>query len=195
MKEFRFELQPYSRKKTHGRRGLVGEFGDVSIEIERKKGFSRTSGIHLEVRLNGERLPDVVYRTVGPGRPTLKNARLSVDGEPVEMQFNSKGLRNASRCLQLSYRGRSYQYSVTRFEKGATLSRSGALVTMTRYKSSTGKGMSTFGTAAGDVDAVDLAIAIVFEGVDTLELTTTGAVSEALNKLLNTPRSNETPTE
>ncbi|MDT0613582.1 hypothetical protein [Streptomyces lancefieldiae] len=191
MTEFRFELSPFNYKKVHGRKGVVGDFGEVTLEVERRKGFSRESGIHSEVRLRGENLPDTVYRTVGPGQPTLKNARLLINGHRCEMRFNSKGFRNASRALKLTYRERSYEYSVTRFEKGATLSRPGSLVTLTHGKSSAAKGMSTFGTATGEVDSIDLALAIVFEGVDTLELTATGAVSETLNRLLNSPRRNE----
>ncbi|MGW3494268.1 hypothetical protein [Streptomyces sp. NPDC001020] len=190
MTEFQFELRPFFHKVEHGRKGTVGPFGDVTVEAERKKPSVKAGSRQLEVRLYGDQMPEVVYRTVGPGRPTLKNARLTIDGNPAQLDFNTKALRSAARALKLTYQGRSYEYSVAGFEKGATLRRSDVLITLTRGKNSAGKGMSSFGTAIGDVDAVDLALAIVFEEVDTMELTPSGAVSGALNRLLN-PRSNE----
>ncbi|WP_217140649.1 hypothetical protein [Streptomyces sp. AC627_RSS907] len=51
--------------------------------------------------------------------------------------------------------------------------------------------MSSISTATGEADPLGLALAIIFEGVDTLELTTAGAVSGRLNRLLYSPRWNE----
>jgi hypothetical protein len=135
-------------------------------------------------------MPVVSYQTVGPGRPTIRNARLTIDGDLVKLDFNSKGLRNTSRALRLTYQGRRYEYVAARLAEGGTLTRTGVLISLTRGKNSAGKGMSSFGAVTGEADAVDLALAILFEEVDTLELTTSGGVSAALNRLLN-PRSNE----
>ncbi|MET9253176.1 hypothetical protein [Streptomyces sp. NPDC003717] len=195
MTEARFELAPYRQKKVHGRRGIVGDFGEVSYAVERRKGISKASGSHFEVRLHGAGMPAVTYTTIGPARPTLKNARLLVDGTPVELTFNSRGFRNSSRALHLTHEDRTYEYVVKRLGKEAVLTRPGVQVVLTRGTSTSGKGMSTYGTVAGDVDALDLALAIVFDGIDTLELTASGAVSETLNRLLNTPRSHETPVD
>ncbi|TGB06024.1 hypothetical protein [Streptomyces sp. MZ04] len=194
MTEFQFELKPFFRKTEHGRQGVVGAFGEVTVEAERKKRSIRTASRQLEVRLHGEQMPEVVYRTVGPGRPTLKNAVLAVDGHSVQLEFNSKAIRNTSRALKLSYQERLYEYIVTGFDKGAALRRPGVLISLTRGKNTAGKGMSTFGTVSGEADAVDLALAVIFEEVDTQELTTSGAASEAVNRLLN-PRANETPAD
>ncbi|MEW2266359.1 hypothetical protein ACGF5T_00090 [Streptomyces sp. NPDC047853] len=191
MTDFSFELTPFFLKKVYGHSGVVGGFGEVTVEVERRKGFSKTPGVHCEVRLRGDRMPEVTYRTVGPGRPTLKNSRLTADGHLCEMSYNSKGLSNSSRALRLICQERVYEYCVTSHGKGATLRRPGVAVTLNRAKSTAGKGMSSFGAATGEVDSLDLALAVVFEGVDTLELTTVGAVSETLNRLLYSPRRNE----
>ncbi|MFG3100133.1 hypothetical protein ACGFZL_06395 [Streptomyces sp. NPDC048182] len=188
-----FVLGAYRQQKVHGRTGIVGEFGEVTYTVERRKGAVRRSGPHYEVRLHGERVPEVLYRTIGPGRATLTNARLSVDGEPVSMMFNSRAFRSSSRALHLQYAERTYEYVVRGFERGSVLSRPGVQVVITHGKSPYGKGMSAFGTATGDADGIDLALAIVFEGVDTQELTPSGAVSDALNRLLLS--SNETPVD
>ncbi|MFD5701238.1 hypothetical protein [Streptomyces lasiicapitis] len=171
--------------------GTVGPFGDVTVEVEGRKPALKGGHRQYEVRLYGERMPDVVYRTVGPARPSLKNARLDVDGERVPLAFDAKAVRNASRALRMTCRGRSYVYAVARFERGATLSRPGVEITTTRGTSSRGKGhAATFGTATGDADAVDLALALVFEHIETRELTASDRWSALLGKVLD-PRPEE----
>jgi hypothetical protein len=194
MAEYRFELRPFFGKRQHGRKGVVGTFGEVTVEASRKKPSVKAGSRQLEVRLHGEQMPEVHYQTVGPGQPTLRNARITIDGHSVQLNFNGKGFRNVSRALKLTHQERSYEYVAARLERGGTLARPGVLISITRGKNTAGKGTSSFGVVTGAADAVDLALAILFEEVDTLELTTSGAVSGALNRLLN-PRSNELPTD
>ncbi|MGI5393445.1 hypothetical protein [Streptomyces sp. CA-251251] len=191
MTDFSFELTPFFRKKVRGLHGVVGDFGEVTVEVERRKGFGRTPGVHCEVRLWGDQMPDVTYRTVGPGRPTLKNSRLTVDGHPCKMSYNSKALSSSARALQVTCKERVHEYCVTSHGRGATLRRIGVAVTLNRAKGNAGKGMSSFGAVRGEADSLDLALAVAFECVDTSELTTAGAVSETLNRLLYSPRRNE----
>ncbi|WP_447038065.1 hypothetical protein [Streptomyces sp. DSM 118878] len=172
----------------------MGAFGDVTVEAEYRKRSIRTASRQLDVRMRGERLPGAVYRTIGPGRPTLRNANLAVDDRAVQLGFNARGIRNASRALRLTYQDQSYEYAVMGFDKGAVLRGPGTVVSLTRRKSSTGKGMSTVGVVTGEADPIGIALAILFEEVDTIELTTSGAASDALNRILN-PRANETPSE
>ncbi|MFJ8947696.1 hypothetical protein ACIRG4_31380 [Streptomyces sp. NPDC102395] len=194
MAEFSFELDPFTKKGRRGRRGNVGEFGEVIVEAGYRKPSIAAGHRQLEVRLYGDQMPDVLYRTVGPGRPRIKNARLTVSGSPARLSFNSKGIRNSQRALSLTVEGRLYEYVAANLEKGGILTRPGVSVSLRRGKSSTGKGSSSLGTAVGEVDAVDLALAVIFEEVDTLELTTSGAMSDAINRLLN-PGRNETATD
>ncbi|APY86967.1 hypothetical protein DCW30_30045 [Streptomyces alfalfae] len=194
MTEFEFELTPFFHKARRGRQGVVGAFGDVTVEAEYRKRSIKTASRQLDVRMQGERLPGAIYRTIGPGRPTLRNATLAVDGQAVRLDFNARGIRNAARALRLTYQDRSYEYAVTGFDKGAVLRGPGTVVSLTRRKSGTGPGMSTVGAVTGEADPIGIALAILFEEVDTIELTTSGAASHALNRILN-PRANETPSE
>ncbi|MER5299046.1 hypothetical protein ABT039_06225 [Streptomyces lasiicapitis] len=197
MAEFQFELEWYRGRKlpghaakVHGLAGTVGPFGDVTVEVEWRKPGLKGGHRQYETRLYGERMPDVVYRTVGPPRPSLRNARFDVAGERVRLDFNAKALRNSSRALRMTCQGREYEYAVARFERGATLSRPGVEITMTNGKGSRGKESASFGAVTGDADAVDLALAIVFEHIETRELTASERVSGLLGKVLD-PRPGE----
>ncbi|KUF17561.1 hypothetical protein [Streptomyces silvensis] len=184
MTDYQFELRPYFQKKIRGRKGIVGAFEEVTVAAERRKGFARTTGVHMDVRVYGEKMPDLLYQTVGPGEPTLKNARLTLAGQPVRLHFDDKAYRTTARALHLDYQDRSYEYVVTRARKSASLSRPGVTVSLTRGPSPAKKGMSSFGSVTGEADAVDLALAVAFEEIDTGELTAGGAISSTVNRLL-----------
>ncbi|MFJ2818337.1 MULTISPECIES: hypothetical protein [unclassified Streptomyces] len=190
MTNYQFELRPFFGKRQHGRKGVVGDFGEVTVEVERKSPSVKAGSRQTEVHVYGEKMPEVRYQTVGPGRPTLRNARLAVDGNSVHLDFNAKGLTNTARALRIAYQDRTYEYVAESPGGGGTLTRPGVTITVTRRKNTVGKGMSSLGSVTGAADAVDLALAVLFEEVDTVELTISGAVSGALGRLLN-PRSNE----
>ncbi|MFE1295333.1 hypothetical protein [Streptomyces sp. NPDC058731] len=191
---FAFELEPFREKRRRGRRGRLGAFGDVLVEAERRKPSVKAGSSHLEVRLSGTHMPEVFYRTTGPFQATMKNAVLTVDGATVQLSFNDRAFRNSTRALRFSHMDRMYEYAVIGFGKGATLHRPGVGITLTRGKSAARRGTSTLGAATGDFDALDLALALVFEEVDTAELTTVGAMSKTLDRILN-PGSNEPSAE
>ncbi|MFD9885089.1 hypothetical protein ACFWZT_26910 [Streptomyces alboflavus] len=194
MSDFQFELEWYRGKKlpghsakVHGLTGTVGSFGDVTVEVEWRKPGLKGGNRQYETRLYGERMPDVVFRTVGPARPNLRNARFDVAGERVPLDFNAKALRNKARALRMTCQGRLYEYVVTGFERGAVLSRPGVEITMTRGKNPRGKGHGSFGAVTGEAeaDALDLALAIVFEHIETRELTASERVSGLLGRVLD----------
>ncbi|MFG2968555.1 hypothetical protein ACGFZS_35345 [Streptomyces sp. NPDC048288] len=185
MAEYQFELTPFFEKKRRGRRGVVAAFGELTVTAVRKKPGLKSGHKQLEVQVLGDRIPEIVYQTVGPGRPTLRNARLRIDGNPAKLTFNTKAFRNASRALHITCeRERSYEYVAARLGMGGTLTRPGVLVSLTRDKNPTGKGMSSFGTVTGEADALDVALAVLFEEVETLELTASGAVSGVVQRIL-----------
>ncbi len=190
MNEIMFELSPFSTKEEEGRAGTAGPFGDVTVSVPRRKRRDKNVSNYTEVRVHGEHIPEVLYRALGRPRPHLKDARLLIDGASVELDFNKNALRNKSRALKLTHQGRTYEYAVTGNRKGAVLRRTGAEITISREKSTTGKGVSSFGTASGNVEAIDLALAVVFEEVDTFDLTSFGAATTAFNRLV-TPRTND----
>ncbi|MFE2936573.1 MULTISPECIES: hypothetical protein [unclassified Streptomyces] len=185
-----FELNQFSTKEEEGRAGTVGPFGEVTVSVPRRKWRDKNVSNYTEVRVHGENIPEVLYRALGRPRPCLKDALLLINGTSVDLVFNRKALRNKSRALNLTHQGCTYEYTVTGSRKGSVLRRTGAEITITRDKSKTGKGVSSFGTASGDVEAIDLALAVVFEEVETFDLTSLGAATTAFNWLV-TPRTND----
>ncbi|MCX4788549.1 hypothetical protein OG369_20960 [Streptomyces sp. NBC_01221] len=190
MNELRFELKQFSTKEENGRLGTVGPFGEVTVVFTRKKWRDRSVNNYTEVRVHGENMPGALYRAAGRPRPGLKDARLLIDGVPVGLDFNKRAFRNKTRALKLTCQGRTYEYTVTGVDKGSVLRRTGMEITITRDKSTTGKGHSSFGTVTGEADGVDLALAIVFEEVDTFDLTSMGAATAAFNRIV-TPRTTD----
>lgn len=190
MSELYFELKPFSTKTETGRKGTVGRFGEVTVSYPRK-GWSDNASTLIELQLRGERLPPATYTSVGTNRPTLKEFQFLLDGHPVELHFNRRGLRNKDRAMKVACRGRSYEYIVAGTKKGSVLRRTDLKITMVRAKNTSGKGISSFYTVTGEADEIDLALAIVFEEVDTFDLTKFGATAAALNKIYNLPRTNE----
>ncbi|MFE5397353.1 hypothetical protein ACFQ9U_22700 [Streptomyces sp. NPDC056568] len=187
-----FELQEFSNRREVGRKGTVGSFGEVvasrpKISIRE----SRRSGSYSEVVLRGDRLPATTYCGIGPGRPGLERACLLVAGAPVELHFNARALRSRSRALHLAHQGRAWTYTVSDHGRNATLEGQDVRILLRSGKSSAGKGTSSYGTVEGEADGVDLALAVIFEEVQTTALTSSGVVASALNRIL-TPRSTET---
>ncbi|MFD4761401.1 hypothetical protein ACFWOJ_21740 [Streptomyces sp. NPDC058439] len=190
MNEFKFELKPFTTKQEVGHKGTVGPFGEVTVAYMRKK-WSDTTESKIELHLHGEQMPEATYRSLGTNQPTLKDPYLLLDGTPVELNFNKRAFRNKARALKLTYQERSFEYTVTGVGKGGILCRPGVKINIARTKNPTGKGISSFGTVTGEPDAIDLALAIVFEEVDTFDLTSSGAAAAALNKIYNLPRAND----
>ncbi|MFJ7626590.1 hypothetical protein ACIQZN_08885 [Streptomyces sp. NPDC097595] len=186
MSEITFELRPVITRKESGRRGLVGPYGEVTLGHTRIK-WPWSAAKPLELRLHGAQVPDATYTSLSTYRPTLKAPHLVLDGTPVDMSFKSCAFRKKDRVLRLSWLDRTYDYTVTGMKKGAVLRRPGVEITTERRKNPAGKGLCSWGTATGECDAIDLALAVLFEEVDTFELTTYAAMSEVFNKV-TTPR-------
>lgn len=183
---FTFELHHYSTKKEFRIEGAVGPYGKVVTTRPKVKLWGKELP-YIEVRLQGENFPDTLYRSNSSSRVSLVDSTLSVGGVRVEFDFNRRAFRSKSRALRISYRERSYAYTVVRVERSFALERPGATITLDRTKSAGGKGATYTGHVTGAVDAVDLALAIILQHVDTLDLTSVGAATTALNKLYNLP--------
>ncbi|MDT0435893.1 MULTISPECIES: hypothetical protein [Streptomyces] len=186
----RFELRRFRGRGKSGWAGVLGAFGEVVVEARWRKSSVKSGSSQPEVLVSGDGVPAIRFLTVGPGRPTLRNARLTVGGEPVPVAFDRKGLSNTARALTFTCRERAYTYVAESWDRGGTLSRTGVVVSVRRGKSPSGRGNSALGTVEGAADAVDLALAALFVAVDTQELTTAGAVAHVLGRALN-PRSPE----
>ncbi|WP_428934662.1 hypothetical protein [Streptomyces sp. ACT015] len=190
MTDVRFELRPFFGRGVHGRAGVVGGVGRVTVEVVRRKKSGRAGPPQSDVRVSGDGVPDVVYQPLWTSRPTIRNARLSVGGAPVRLAFNRRAVRNEARGLTFEAAGRAYRYVAGKGGWGGTLTRDGVVVALTLGKNPAGQGMSSFGEVTGPADGTDLALAALFEEVDTLEITVTGAVTGVVHRML-TPRVSE----
>ncbi|MFF1276368.1 hypothetical protein ACFVZC_23660 [Streptomyces marokkonensis] len=174
-----FELLPYrtAPKKqlpTAGIKGDVGHFGSVVVE---RCPLSRPLDKGMDTaRLSGPAFPETVFRGKRrSGRPSLFKAELTLDGRAADLRFNARALKREDRVLRIAYEGREYVYSSEGLGKANVLAREGVRVSMELGRQIPPAHIASAGTATGPVDAVDLAIAIVLEEVDTDVLTLTGA--------------------
>ncbi|GGT95006.1 hypothetical protein [Streptomyces coeruleorubidus] len=177
---FEFELTPYSvsTKKElpkAGVKGDVGHFGSVTVErcpLYRplEKGMDTAS-------LSGPAFPETNFRGKRrSGKPSLFKAELTLGGRHAELRFNARALRKEDRALRIAYEGREYVYSSEEWGSVKVLEREGVRVSIEPGRHVPPTTTCRAGTATGPVDAMDLAIAIVLEEVDTEVLTLGGAV-------------------
>ncbi|MFD6168156.1 hypothetical protein [Streptomyces coeruleorubidus] len=177
---FEFELTSYSvsTKKElpkAGVKGNVGHFGSVTVErcpLYRplEKGMDTA-------RLSGPAFPETSFRGKRrSGKPSLFKAELTLEGRHAELRFNARALRKEDRALRIAYEGREYVYYSEEWGSVKVLEREGVRVSIEPGRHIPPTTTCRAGTATGPVDAMDLAIAILLEEVDTEVLTLGGAV-------------------
>ncbi len=175
----KFELMPYSIsiKKELPKAGLRGDVGDFgSVTVERCPIYQPLEKGMDTVRLSGPAFPATTFRGKRrTGRPSLFKAELTIDGLPAQLRFNTRALRKKDRALRIAYEGRAYVYSVEDLGRVRVLEREGVRVSIEPGRYVPPATTFSAGTATGPADAVDLAIAIVLEEVDTDVLTLGGA--------------------
>lgn len=177
MGDFTFELEPFENGAQRGKRGIVGPFGDVMVFYV--KPVRQQSQAMPRTELVAERLPQTSVTGVGAGgRPSLTRAVMEVGDVAVTLKYNSFGIRRASRALHITYANRDYTYTYTT-SMDIELRREGARVAIKRGRFVQGVGRYRTGSVHGAVDEVDLAIAIVFEAVDTDSLSLGTALASA----------------
>ncbi|WP_217140654.1 hypothetical protein [Streptomyces sp. AC627_RSS907] len=175
----KFELSPYTdrpekQSPTTGIRGDVGHFG--AVVVQRCPLYQPLAKSMDTVRLAGPAFPETVFRGKRrSGMPSLFKAGLTLDGHPADLRFNARALRKEDRALRIAYEGREYVYSVEGLGKAKVLEREGIRISMQPGQFVPSAGTGSTGTTTGPADAVDLAIAIVLEQVDTDVLTLSGA--------------------
>jgi hypothetical protein len=177
---FEFELTPYSVsiKKELPRAGVKGDVGHLgSVIVERCPLYRPLQKGMDTARLNGPAFPETSFRGKRrSGKPSLFKAELTLDGRHAELRFNGRALRKEDRALRIAYEGREYVYSSEEWGSVKTLEREGVRISIEPGRHVPPTTTCRAGTATGPVDAVDLAIAIVLEEVDTEVLTLGGAV-------------------
>lgn len=172
---FEFELEPLDNQQVMGFRGVVGPFGSVEAFIELPgRGQKATRQAHLR----GDRFPETLFSGGMGSIPSLDGGWLKVDGTVADLELVVKGVRKGRRWLAISHRDRSYTYSGA-YYRDSRLSRDGATVSL-KNGPDVRVSATRIGKAEGEVDAMDLSIAIVLEMVDRSALST-------LNSLLALP--------
>ncbi|MFJ5561106.1 hypothetical protein ACIQCD_27750 [Streptomyces sp. NPDC093250] len=177
---FQFELLPYETEPSKreqpkaGVKGDVGRFG--TVVVERRPLFQPLAKGMDTARLTAYAFPETVFRGKRrSGKPSLFKAELTLAGRAAELRFNAKALKREDRVLRITYDGREYVYSSEGLGKAHVLEREEVRVAMEPGRQIPPADIARAGTATGPVDAVDLAIAIVLEEVDTDVLTLAGA--------------------
>ncbi|MGW9291235.1 hypothetical protein ACWGRN_24210 [Streptomyces albidoflavus] len=169
--EFKSEGGPRGEKV--GLTGDLGVFGPV--RVERFPLYDPLDRGMDSARLIGPAFPETIFRGKRrSGQPSLFRAELMVAGKLAELRFNSRALRKEARRLRIVCGGRMYTYSVAGLGRPRVLERDGVKVEIETGVYLPPTGYISPGEATGAVDAVDLAIAIVLEEVDTDVLTLTG---------------------
>ncbi|MFD9307484.1 hypothetical protein ACFWCB_33230 [Streptomyces sp. NPDC060048] len=187
MNGFEFELEPVEEEHLSAYRGVTGRFGHVEVYREFPgPGQAPTREAHLR----GDRFPETLFSGGTKSTPSLDGGWLKVDGTVAGLELVVKGLRKKSRRLEISYRDRQYTY-VTGGD--CVLAREGATVSLRNGRVVRGVGGTRLGTAVGDVDPTDLAVAIVLELVDTSALSTISALLAIPESIFTTPRRDEGP--
>jgi hypothetical protein len=120
------------------------------------------------------------------GKPSLDGGWLKVDGVAVKTNFRVTGVRKGSRRLEMFYLNRKYIYISTGEHKTSTLRRGEVTITIGPGRRTAEKGPTRSVEVSGPGDPTDLAVAIIFEGVDTSVLTLRGALSDVAFKFFNT---------
>ncbi|MFH8368631.1 hypothetical protein [Streptomyces sp. NPDC018031] len=176
--------RPHDEPSKSGFRGTVEGLGEVVVEHE---GVGRRDGgpQRTRVEVRGAAVPAVVLtgRAVWGDLPSLDQAELTVDGVAVPLKLNLLGAKKTQRALRFAHRNRSYTYSLLPKgrREGAELRRDQVCVRMEYFKNRKGLRTTrgTRGTISGTADALDVALAVLFEQVDTNLLSLAGAAATA----------------
>ncbi|MFG3287961.1 hypothetical protein ACGF3G_04010 [Streptomyces sp. NPDC048179] len=188
MENATFKLEGFREPFFTGWRGVLGDFGHVTVQ---RKG--RASGAYRGfAELFGGLLPFTEYSALGSGHPGLAEGILTVGGEDVQLSYNTRAIKRISRALKLSYRGRSYTYTSLGYAKPVQLTRDGLGITIAPGSEESPRDMSLRSVKiVGAADPVDLAIALIFEVVDTAVLTLGGAIATAPFTMLRSHPGND----
>lgn len=175
------ELKGMLERTTHTWTGILPGCGAVELKCpQRTNSFVEK----LTARAAGESMPTMAFHGIGfRGAPRMALMKLEADGRAAELRRRSLAVTRQSRALCIELSGRSYRYRVLDSRLRHELRREGAVVTMTR--SEWRRPQSLSGVTQGEVDALDLGLAILLEGVYTRNLSFGGALFSWPGRFLN----------
>lgn len=188
-----FTLAAWKEKQPHGRtrsgwQGTSPELGDIRVVYP---GRETSNALVTEVR--GGLVPSATFETRGVhtevvSLPTLNRATLRVGDALVRMERNRWAPGHRGRSLRMTYLGDSYRLTAID-RKAYELSRQrdsedpGAVVAV--RQSGRGSGRKVTVRATGRVLPADVALAVLFAGVDRSVLTRRGAVRAGMSRIVN----------
>ena len=132
----------------------------------------------------GEKFPTVTFTSVG-FRNYLRMAamQLNVNEWPALFRRRRLALTRSGRALRINVCGRDYRYQVLAGKRQHVLLREGVSVTTNRSQWRHPRMIS--GLAQGDVDNVDVALAVVLQSMYTRNLTFGGALYSLPGRMLS----------
>ncbi|MFD3539760.1 hypothetical protein ACFWUQ_09705 [Streptomyces sp. NPDC058662] len=170
------------RVTTHAWTADVPGFGPIEMRFPIKY-TERVHGILLSAAW-GERFPTITFAGVG-FRYHLRMAmmELTVNEYPAVFKRSRLALTRSGRALRINVCGRDYRYQVAGGKRQHLLVRDGASVTTTRSEWRHPRKVS--GVAQGNVDNVDIALAIALQSMYTRNLTVGGALYSLPGRMLS----------
>ncbi|MFB4424742.1 hypothetical protein C5F59_027140 [Streptomyces sp. QL37] len=182
------ERQPVGLTKS-GWQGTSAEFGGIRVVYP--AGRDTPDAIVTEAR--GGLIPTAVFETRGPhaeivSMPTLNRSTLRVGDGLVRMSRNRWAPTHRGRALRMTYLGDVYVLRAVN-RRAYELSRRpdsedpGSVVTVRQSGLGNGRRMTV--RAAGRVLPADVALAVLFTGVDRSVLTRRGAVRAGFSRIFN----------
>ncbi|MEU7468037.1 hypothetical protein AB0A94_05625 [Streptomyces sp. NPDC044984] len=160
------------RRATRTWSGTLPGIGAVELTCPKEAWYSSSD---QTVRVSGGAVPSMVFRGIGfRGLPRMARVKLTADAHQGRLHRRHLAVTRRGRALHVDLAGRSYRYRVLDSKLRHELSRKGVVVTMTRSRWRRPETLS--GVAQGGADGLDLALAILLEGVYTRNLSFGGAV-------------------
>lgn len=170
-----------------GWRGTSPEFGEIVLSCP----LPRVVPESVVSEARGGLLPVTTFESRGIHAenlrlPTLNRATLRVGDRHVHLTRNRIGATLVQRALRLRHAGDTYQLAALD-RRAYTLTRTADTedpgVTLTVRESGRGRGAQLSVRAEGRAEAADLALALVFAGVDRSALTRVGAVKAGVRRV------------
>ncbi|MFD3331082.1 hypothetical protein ACFWV1_00235 [Streptomyces sp. NPDC058700] len=186
-----FDLHAWKEGNRHdyraGWKGVSPEFGEITLTCP----LPRTTPESIVSEVRGGQLPVASYESRGMHAeglklPTLNRSTLRVGDRMVYVERNRLGATLGRRALTMRYAGDHYRLAALD-KHGYVLTREAddedPGVTITVRESGRGRNRRLSVQVAGRAEGGDLALALIFAGVDRSALTHLGAVKAGISRV------------
>ncbi|MEU7724824.1 hypothetical protein AB0B78_06235 [Streptomyces sp. NPDC040724] len=170
------------KASTHAWSGSVQGFGPIELKFPLER-VDRHANLLVGAAW-GENIPTVTFIAIG-FRNYLRMAemQLNVNEWPALFKRRRLALTRRGRALRINVCGRDYRYQALSGKRQHVLLRDGASVTTNRSQWRHPRTIS--GVAEGDIDNVDVALAITLQSMYTRNLTFGGALYSLPGRMLS----------